>query len=176
MRDTPNTEERGRGERARKNRERERERLPEPGGKSGREDDAKGKKVHEAEEKTKRVGARREARERRGGRERDVERGSTEGEESGPFDGAFVGSRGALRFATKIVALLACVRRSPRRVICGEFINATRSRARRSNASVLSSPSRLGRAEFGARAYSIASFRIFKAKRNNRMNNYRYEL
>lgn len=100
------------------------------------------------------MGARREARERRGGRERDVERGSTEGEESGPFDGAFVGSRGALRFATKIVALLARVRRSPRRVICGEFINATRSRARRSNAGLFLS-SRLGHAKFGARAYSI---------------------
>lgn len=53
----------------------------------------------------------------------------TKGEESGPFDGAFVGSRGALRFATKIVALLARVGRSPRRVICCEFINATRARA-----------------------------------------------
>ena len=56
---------------------------------------------------------------------KDMEWG-TKGEESGPFDGAFVGSRGALRFATKIVALSARVRRSaPRRVICCEFINAT---------------------------------------------------
>lgn len=58
----------------------------------------------------------------------------TEGEESGPFDGAFVGSRGALRFATKIVALprpllSLFLSRSPRRVICCEFINATLARS-----------------------------------------------
>jgi len=59
----------------------------------------------------KRVGARgeRETRGERGGKRtwNELRAGR---EESGPFDGAFVGSRGALRFATKIVALP----RSPR--------------------------------------------------------------
>jgi hypothetical protein len=72
---------------------------------------------------------RRERREREARREGGGKRTWNEvrrGEESGPFDGAFVGSRGALRFATKIVALPARARRSaPRRVICCEFINAT---------------------------------------------------
>lgn len=104
------------------------------------------------------MGARREARERE---EVGKGRGAryTEGEESGPFDGAFVGSRGALRFATKIVALLARVRRSPRRVICGEFINATRfSRDDRTRVDV---SGRLGRAEFGTRAYSIGLLNFY---------------
>lgn len=114
------------------------------------EDDAKEKKC------TKRRKRRREwAHEKRSAREREeVGKGRearyTEGEESGPFDGAFVGSRGALRFATKIVALLARVRHSPRRVICGEFINATRfSRDDRTRVNIS------GRAEFDTRAYSI---------------------
>jgi len=77
---------------------------------------------------------------------------STEGEESGPFDGAFVGSRGALRFATKIVALSTRAPRSAlRRVICCEFINTTI--ARRSNACCFVAS--LGCAGCGTRAYSI---------------------
>lgn len=47
---------------------------------------------------------------------KDVGRG-TKGEESGPFDGAFVGSRGALRFATKIVALPALRARRSLRLV-----------------------------------------------------------
>lgn len=110
--------------------------------------------MHEAEDTKKRVDAREEKRER--ARE-EVGKGReawyTEGEESGPFDGAFVGSRGALRFATKIVALLARVRHSPRRVICGEFINATRFS--RDDRTLVDVSDRLGRAEFATRAYSI---------------------
>lgn len=58
----------------------------------------------DAEERRKSEEKKRERR-----REAMVEKGHrtrrTKREESGPFDGAFVGSRGALRFATKIVAL-----------------------------------------------------------------------
>lgn len=72
------------------------------------------------EKETKREWARQEkekcARTRGGGRrKKDAESEKyTEGEESGPFDGAFVGSRGALRFATKIVAALPACVASPR--------------------------------------------------------------
>lgn len=54
------------------------------------------------------------------GRSRRRKRGG-EGKKSGPFDGAFVGSRGARRFATKIAPFAS--QSSP--VICCEFINAT---------------------------------------------------
>lgn len=113
-------------------REREGERVPEPDGKAGREE-ARATNVKErntVQRRKRREWARgeKERRERRaGGGKRTW---NEEGEESGPFDGAFVGSRGALRFATKIVALPGPrVRRSaPRRVICCEFINATIAR------------------------------------------------
>lgn len=131
MRDTQ-----GEREREETEREKEGERVPEPDGKAGREED---RATNVKERNTKRRRKRREwahgEKEKRGGKEVEKGRGTryTEGEESGPFDGAFVGSRGALRFATKIVALPARARRSaPRRVICCEFINATI--ARRSNA------------------------------------------
>lgn len=133
-------------------RERKSTRIRWQSGTGGRPSDEREGKEHGAEKETKRVGARREGEGTAGRRwKKDAERG-TEGEESGPFDGAFVGSRGALRFATKIVALPTRARRSAlRRVICCEFINATI--ARRSNARRFV-PS-LGRAGFGTRAYSI---------------------
>lgn len=127
-------------------------------GTGGRPSDEREGEEHGAKKETKRVGARRK-KEERGGKEVEKGRGTryTEGEESGPFDGAFVGSRGALRFATKIVALPARARRrrrsALRRVICCEFINATIARDDRTRR-VGFAPS-LGRAGSDARAYSI---------------------
>lgn len=150
--------EKEREERERK-RERQKERVPEPDGKAGREED---RATNVKERNTKRRRKRREwahgEKEKRGGG-KEVEKGCgtryTEREESGPFDGAFVGSRGALRFATKIVALPARARRSAlRRVICCEFINATI--ARRSNAHrFVPSLGRAGDSAHRTRAYSI---------------------
>jgi len=103
MRDTRGNRER------KKEKERERERASEY---QNVVVNREGEEEREAEKETTRVGARRE-REAFG---QEVEKGRgtrcTEGEESGPFDGAFVGSRGALRFATKIVALPACAGRA----------------------------------------------------------------
>lgn len=72
--------------------------------------------------KGRRIEGTRELREREtvGARRRE-EREGEGGKKSGPFDGAFVGSRGALRFATKIAPFAS--QSSP--VICCEFINVT---------------------------------------------------
>lgn len=58
--------EHGRERERKKEKEGERERLPEPGGKSGREDDAKGKKYTKRRRKRRREWAHEEKRERRG--------------------------------------------------------------------------------------------------------------